>query len=157
MFRQPATLQIEGDTPCVSIPFERESVFRLDIVNCILGRYKFQFPSSGKVCSDLPGGEVAIEVEISFQFPSSGKVCSDYNCEHGEYWFTIYGVSIPFERESVFRLSANAIIEEGAIVFQFPSSGKVCSDMLHEVLTAFCNGFNSLRAGKCVQTVRHRS
>ena len=64
----------------VSIPFKRESVFRVNrqdaiaILECI----EFQFPSNGKVYSEAE--KIAKEIgNIEFQFPSNGKVYSEQN------------------------------------------------------------------------------
>ena len=62
----------------VSIPFKRESVFRGNFMETHRNRFpKFQFPSNGKVYSEL--SELATEYDGST-------------------------VSIPFKRESVFRV-----------------------------------------------------
>ena len=124
----------------------------------ITGLCAFQFPSSGKVCSDRTLCVKCFLTSPKFQFPSSGKVCSDLSGRprNGLPDQALY-VSIPFERESVFRpirashevavrhLSFNSL-RAGKCVqthihgtsryrhprwFQFPSSGKVCSDLLN--------------------------
>ena len=132
--------------------FERESQFRLpkrrnhEILcfnslragKCVQTKPKFiewlslfQFPSSGKV---LTGHSAWGHGHYQpFQFPSSGKVCSDNGRKHHSFNTVFeYYVSIPFERESVFRLNSpvQRALEYETDRFQFPSSGKVCSDLL---------------------------
>ena len=88
----------------VSIPFKRESVFRE--TNYYLQRnsfyYEFQFPSNGKVYSKL-----------------NGNLLRPHE---------FHGVSVPFQRESVFRVMDSPKFNVTDPVFQFPSNGKVYSE-----------------------------
>ena len=62
-------------------------------------------------------------------------------------------VSIPFKRESVFRVGPLIIAVAAITVFQFPSNGKVYSEEVRKLVAA--NGrtrFNSLQTGKCIQS-----
>ena len=67
----------------VSIPFKRESVFRgireeLGLKNDQF--HKFQFPSNGKVYSEIsPQSGFTGTISLVFQFPSNGKVYSEFN------------------------------------------------------------------------------
>ena len=85
----------------------------------------FQFPSNGKVYSEETYLTYNAAVGKMFQFPSNGKVYSEetyltFNAAVGK-------VSIPFKRESVFRVKSPS-----------PSKiGMIC--------------FNSLQTGKCIQ------
>ena len=86
----------------VSIPFERESVFRRRPKSWYPKRHRFNSLRAGK-CVQTLGSLLTPKKLMKFQFPSSGKVCSDdiinaIQLVDGE------DVSIPFERESVFRL-----------------------------------------------------
>ncbi len=87
-----------------------------------------------------------------FQFPSNGKVLSDITNSKpmrmaGE------NVSIPFKRESPF---GPKMIETGIrilLLFQFPSNGKVLSDRKELQIIHHKNvSFNSLQTGKSFRT-----
>ena len=138
----------------VSIPFKRESVFRVETAittedgiisfnslqtgKCIQRKYLsylfytsnwFQFPSNGKVYSE---SEFTMSLSFSatwFQFPSNGKVYSE--------------------------ISSNGTGTANK-VFQFPSNGKVYSELLiiESPEAPLQNGFNSLQTGKCIQRNR---
>ena len=116
---------------------------------------KFQFPSNGKGCSDRDGEPVTLIVtEERFNSLQTGKgvqtAPGTFLSQNETSWsfnslqtgkgvqtaLEIYGealkqgVSIPFKRERVFRLS----------------------HQLHSSTTAATNSFNSLQTGKGVQT-----
>ena len=112
-----------------------------------------------------------------FQFPSNGKVLSDIKyTEKG--FLTLVNVSIPFKRESPFgHVSTGEVLAQArfqfpsngkvlsdagvckvnlhnnADVFQFPSNGKVLSDAeMDAKINALRVGFNSLQTGKSFRT-----
>ena len=62
-----------------------------------------------------------------FQFPSNGKVYSE-PAEAATEVAQTTTVSIPFKRESVFRVSAMFNVDVDKLEFQFPSNGKVYSE-----------------------------
>ena len=65
---------------------------------------KFQFPSNGKVYSKLaPHTAFKIFGRYLFQFPSNGKVYSK-EATRGDFRDEVF-VSIPFKRESVFKVT----------------------------------------------------
>ena len=87
----------------------------------------FQFPSNGKVYSELETADIHNEYLLAFQFPSNGKVYSEKM--QSNLLMPISMVSIPFKRESVFRVkSTTTETEKKSAVFQFPSNGKVYSE-----------------------------
>ena len=92
-------------------------------------RLGFNSLQTGKCIQSLISSSVNALEKIAFQFPSNGKVYSEYyqvlSRERGDG-----SVSIPFKRESVFRVAAS-----GALTRAF--------------------GFNSLQTGKCIQSKRH--
>ena len=114
----------------VSIPFKRESVFRVNmwLTETCMRMFLFQFPSNGKVYS-----EVNVQISmcancLMFQFPSNGKVYSEI----------AYG-----NDETVQKLRFNSL-QTGKCIqsltlwntwkskrkrFQFPSNGKVYSEI----------------------------
>ena len=120
----------------VSIPFKRESVFR--VVNdsyhkeiCV----QFQFPSNGKVYSELSTKQSMYNNYYSvFQFPSNGKVYSEFSHRNPFSKTHWVHVSIPFKRESVFRV--------------VDSRCKLCLGI---------KSFNSLQTGKCIQSTKNSS
>ena len=64
-------------------------------------------------------------------------------------------VSIPFKRESVFRVLPEPSISAFPPLFQFPSNGKVYSEKKKKLASRqkkmpLC--FNSLQTGKCIQS-----
>ena len=70
----------------VSIPFKRESPFRLVVGNDLhfTKDIMFQFPSNGKALSDFRVIlAVAVVLVRKFQFPSNGKALSDTNPSRG--------------------------------------------------------------------------
>ena len=112
---------------------------------------KFQFPSNGKVDSQLPGercetvqdNPVSIpfkresgftEVDPTndiddletFQFPSNGKVDSQRVYDDAKKYLE-KSVSIPFKRESGFTEVQKSREGINMLEFQFPSNGKVDS------------------------------
>ena len=112
---------------CVSIPFKRESPFGLgySALVFIYGLGRFNSLQTGK----------------SFRTPN------------GHQGPPPPPVSIPFKRESPFGLFATVSAHDDAMVFQFPSNGKVLSDNAE----FFRNGllhksFNSLQTGKSFRT-----
>ena len=61
-------------------------------------------------------------------------------------------VSIPFKRESVFRVKHAMRQVKFKTAFQFPSNGKVYSERYQDPRTSRLTGsFNSLQTGKCIQ------
>ena len=88
----------------VSIPFKRESVFRDAYIDGLENASdRFQFPSNGKVYSEV----MAVKTIVK-----SKQI-----------------VSIPFKRESVFRAKKEKGLHLHALMeFQFPSNGKVYSE-----------------------------
>ena len=112
----------------VSIPFKRESVFRASIEALGgIGLSGFNSLQTGKCIQ-------RIESEIDYDLGNE--------------------VSIPFKRESVFRdwgIWACAPFTEE---FQFPSNGKVYSELKIPTARGKRLSFNSLQTGKCIQ--RHR-
>ena len=114
----PAGFLLSGK---VSIPFKRESVFRAAALRLLREEHtKFQFPSNGKVYSEISSG-------IRRYHP--------------------YGVSIPFKRESVFRESiVKSLSDESE--FQFPSNGKVYSEIGYSLLKGTLSLFQFPSNGK---------
>ncbi len=135
-------LSKRGGRRVVSIPFERESLFK----------------DSGPVSADTRAQGVSIPFEreslfipipedwkspfrrydwerdiLVFQFPSSGKVYS----------------------KKIMRMK---IIDGTLYQFQFPSSGKVYSKLYTKIARDWIKAkrFNSLRAGKSIQSTRRR-
>ncbi len=113
----------------VSIPFKRESVFRVRLSdgyrNAVI---EFQFPSNGKVYSE-EALDHNLYVRIKFQFPSNGKVYSELILTYTVN-IDLKGVSIPFKRESVFRaIQISCLLVQVQRWFQFPSNGKVYSEV----------------------------
>ena len=115
----------------VSIPFKRESVFRV-----------YRFIKTGHASS----------VSIPFKRES---VFREETVQQETTPVTM--VSIPFKRESVFRAVPPASHLITAIAFQFPSNGKVYSEANQATALAdIQSSFNSLQTGKCIQSeVRH--
>ena len=64
------------------------------------------------------------QVSIPFERESVFRLAQ----ENGLKVQHVFRVSIPFERESVFRLQLGSMSHDDLHKFQFPSSGKVCSD-----------------------------
>ena len=88
----------------VSIPFQRESPFgQNENLSSRLSNFEFQFPSNGKVLSDVNNVTARHEAAEKFQFPSNGKVLSDTRL-HSIRANECAQVSIPFQRESPFGL-----------------------------------------------------
>ena len=112
---------------------------------------EFQFPSNGKVYSKRRQVSDNRYCQCWFQFPSNGKVysksrasreCYEYGqmrfnslqtgkCIQSSKWekarADISRVSIPFKRESVFKVIILWLIIFRRSLFQFPSNGKVYS------------------------------
>ena len=64
--------------------------------------FKFRFPSNGKVYSKFePTVSQDTVSSREFRFPSNGKVYSKLRVVKNYIYYVIYGVSIPFKRESV--------------------------------------------------------
>ena len=139
----------------VSIPFKRESVFKGEelpqLIEYLINQQEFQFPSNGKVYSKFLERKRGTKLE---------------------------SVSIPFKRESVFKvtrfshhkeaswasfnsLQTGKCIQSESITknsakhgyaFQFPSNGKVYSKEIRAAaIRAAAMSFNSLQTGKCIQ------
>ena len=114
----------------VSIPFKRESVFKVTI------------SVDGKTVAKM----------VPFQFPSNGKVYSKYYGNRRIEPGLVY-VSIPFKRESVFKEDERKAEYLKAKEFQFPSNGKVYSKTKRgESMASPKFSFNSLQTGKCIQS-----
>ena len=141
----------------VSIPYEREGIFRHGFSAGRRGVIleEFQFPTSGKVSSDAertrPNSELnrrfssfnslragrylqtkklvsnAFLLRIRFQFPTSGKVSSDR-------WCPALRLPEPLSFNSLragryLQTDIKKAVERGEdVLFQFPTSGKVSSD-----------------------------
>ena len=111
---------------------------------------KFQFPSNGKVYSKIEKAENFANKEAEFQFPSNGKVYSKIQKNFHFQFFMSFNslqtgkciqsesfvpgaedggtVSIPFKRESVFKvMTGKQVLLNIDTPFQFPSNGKVYS------------------------------
>ena len=111
----------------VSIPFKRESVFRVKLTPLLLPKQlSFNSLQTGKCIQRL--AEKKLEAQAR--------------------------VSIPFKRESVFRVQG--LLPDfitSRLKFQFPSNGKVYSERprLQRPLLEQ-KSFNSLQTGKCIQS-----
>ena len=113
----------------VSIPFKRESVFKVYLINWFSDEivYGFQFPSNGKAYSKSLNSSLRQRL-ILFQFPSNGKAYSKVWLQYAPTGGV--GVSIPFKRESVFKELQRQIVYEFYIL----------------------DSFNSLQTGKRIQS-----
>ena len=112
---------------------------------------KFQFPSSGKVCSDNCKGGDRNRSPVSFNSLRAGKCVQTLSPHWGK---EVSRVSIPFERESVFRPPPLSITV-ALLTPRFNSlrAGKcVQTGFTCDPDGLIWSSFNSLRAGKCVQT-----
>ena len=111
----------------VSIPFKRESLFKHDAAKHRAERAKEGFNSlqAGKPIQTKSCKIMVVSVTLKFQFPSSGKAYSN-----------------------LLLMMLQILLQ----LFQFPSSGKAYSNgiKLHRGLATTC--FNSLQAGKPIQT-----
>ena len=109
----------------VSIPFKRESISKVSSHLHSRWQFLFQFPSNGKV---YPKGEVimlnplkSIAVSIPFKRESISKVESITAGNDDDEFI----VSIPFKRESISKAKVAISNRPSALMFQFPSNGKV--------------------------------
>ena len=122
-----------------------------DIVNA-KNQVLFQFPSNGKVYSELESDEFHAYIDgLEFQFPSNGKVYSEkekgirLTREQGKFQFPsngkVYSEKIPqIERvvdDEKFQFPSNGKVyseievysgDSRSCLFQFPSNGKVYSE-----------------------------
>ena len=137
-------------------------------------RVRFQFPSNGKVYLNSVYMKNARAFTLTFQFPSNGKVylndmmaaAADMSQESfnslqtGKYIWTgantrihpwYREVSIPFKRESGFRVDPDEWAWCAAFLFQFPSNGKVDSELSIMISQCSKKSFNSLQTGKWIQ------
>ena len=141
---------------------------------------EFPFPSTGKVYSKADTHARSIGNTSGFHSLQTGKCIqrTELNGDNGE----MTEVSIPFQRESVFKVTCStwtgvtnlvsipfkresvfkdARIEDDStgglyFLFPFPSNGKVYSKLIR-ALTTFGNNmsFHSLPPGKCIQSLQH--
>ena len=82
-----------------------------------------------------------------FQFPSNGKLHSNFR-QHTNSTTTPWHVSIPFKRETAFKLKSNITVESDGDRFQFPSNGKLHSNMVVRVAIAILVAFQFPSNGK---------
>ena len=115
----------------VSIPFKREGTFRLKIISVGRSRRALRFNSlqAGRHIQTQRVPCTEAGERGMFQFPSSGKAHSDKGESNANFSFEL---------------------------FQFPSSGKAHSDKTEDPNDPKSNpkGFNSLQAGRHIQTPR---
>ena len=140
----------------VSIPFKRESVFRVAPRRHNGGsrESKVSIPFKRESVFRVFSNPVHRVKRLLFQFPSNGKVYSERHkqicriCRRGY-------VSIPFKRESVFRdrdgHSRKRLGEIVSIPFKRESVFRVFSADAATRPVIVANRFNSLQTGKCIQ------
>ena len=138
----------------VSIPFKRESVFKAFFTDKVSRdeHYCFNSLQTGK-CIQSDRVQAVPSDEERFQFPSNGKVYSKTAFETPRP-FERSTVSIPFKRESVFKVTAIAkeMQDSGvSIPFKRESVFKDGHRLEEWVVTG---GFNSLQTGKCIQRIK---
>ena len=143
-----------GRSDRVSIPFKRETAFKpacqltwlqriqsfnsLQTGNCI--------QTQQKTAKDNDDGR-------KFQFPSNGKLHSNFIIII--LWYLEPKVSIPFKRETAFKLHTELTQRKSVrFKFQFPSNGKLHSNLPRYLFfhLNFPPSFNSLQTGNCIQT-----
>ena len=83
---------------------------------------KFQFPSNGKLHSNIVQERSELTRKPWFQFPSNGKLHS--NRQFFSNKSKSFKVSIPFKRETAFKLFDERRAAASRPVFQFPSNGE---------------------------------
>ena len=166
----------------VSIPFKRESGFKPSkrFTGIKYGIFLFQFPSNGKVDSNLLGGrEMKLKLYVSIPFKrESGfklpfkefhKIKGDnygFNSLQTGKWIQTVESVFPVSTISCFNSlqtgkwiqTENTIMlnRNIAIAFQFPSNGKVDSNFkiyFSKWRKIYDNCFNSLQTGKWIQTL----
>ena len=114
---------VKGMMVEVSIPFKRESAWKVKSLVATYREDMFRFPSNGKV-HGKDGKPVMTSDVFEFQFPSNGKV-------HGKHQISDLiervnaTVSIPFKRESSWKVGELSPRYRQLPSFQFPSNGKV--------------------------------
>ena len=95
----------------VSIPYERERIFRpgKSVYTSQQQGGKFQFPTNGNVSLDTATTtNFFAPKEEEFQFPTNGNVSLDlYIIETNRPIVAKEKVSIPYERERIFRQRIN--------------------------------------------------
>ena len=178
VFRAFILLMIRRFGMSVSIPFKRESVFRVNGIRrtdevfyfgfnslqtgkCIQRKSPWQDEKNYKLCfNSLQTGKCIQSLnkkcesgELKFQFPSNGKVYSETG-RVGTH-ATLETVSIPFKRESVFRVNSTLQIyrireSQVSIPFKRESVFREKNRHTRPYTDTLC--FNSLQTGKCIQS-----
>ena len=88
-----------------------------------------------------------------FQFPSNGKVYSEVE-SYGVERRSVNGFNSLQTGKCIQRIGIKSR-HPPMLLFQFPSNGKVYSEMDPATDAALIFGFNSLQTGKCIQRLRH--
>ena len=148
----------------VSIPFKRETAFKPISRSRLEGTAatKFQFPSNGKLHSNLEIGSrkvflSSIYVSIPFKRETAFKL---RNRSGGQDSCDIF-VSIPFKRETAFKLEFwqrdhhSAQLRIVSIPFKRETAFKLGTDGVDETVDNGLWSFNSLQTGNCIQTSDH--
>ena len=111
----------------------------------------FQFPSNGKLHSNKGRHPREMKSGWMFQFPSNGKLHSNQQEAHRKGG--VLCVSIPFKRETAFKLSITCS-NQALIGCSFNSlqTGNCIQTKKMEPSPRGSAGFNSLQTGNCIQT-----
>ena len=138
----------------VSIPYEREGIFRhLEILTLLKGeKVGFNSLRTGRYLQTIGVSEVPSDMMGGgFNSLRTGRYLQTYCLPR---WLRQrIPVSIPYEREGIFRHLNKDDLVVASLVFQFPTNGKVSSDskpVRWKRTRGSC--FNSLRTGRYLQT-----
>ena len=113
----------------VSIPFKRESVFRVHICERNESRnWCFNSLQTGKWIQSIRGNKCKRK-DVSFNSLQTGK-CIQSHDQNQSFWDDRC-VSIPFKREVYSEKSDKTRLFQNLIAFQFPSNGKVYSERVY--------------------------
>ena len=117
--------------PIVSIPFKRESGFKVWDLKVLNNTKLFQFPSNGKVDSKETNF-FDDRNHILFQFPSNGKVDSKSCPARWEQRSPQQEFQFPSNGKVDSKKLVMSFHFASGLKFQFPSNGKVDSKMIKE-------------------------
>ena len=139
---------------CVSIPYEREGIFRHTAsiywtVSEVIG---FNSLRTGRYLQTGHRSHSWINTESGFNSLRTGRYLQTLSIHKNLSRYTYDSVSIPYEREGIFRQDIGCRFGDIRNKFQFPTNGKVSSDSHKETYTMRTFSFNSLRTGRYLQT-----